>query len=87
MNEKKKCNDNSHIGIYKKGLVKTNAFSHNMQKKVGSVSFYASFSSFLLSSFLYFLVGFDKKVMQVCGDIMGLGAWESFQGPLARCYA
>lgn len=30
MNEKRKCNDNSHIGIYRKGLVKTNAFSHNM---------------------------------------------------------
>jgi len=22
--------------------------------------------------------------MQVCGDIMGLGSWESFQGPLTR---
>jgi hypothetical protein len=31
------------------------------------------FSSF----FLYFLVGFDRKIMQVCGDIMGLRSWES----------
>ncbi len=35
--------------------------------------------------FLSLLVGFDKKNMQVCGDIMGLGLWESFQGPLMRC--
>ncbi len=32
-------------------------------------------------------MGFDKKIMQVCGDIMGLGSWESFQGPLARRHA
>ncbi len=77
MNEKRKCNYNNHIGTYRKGLVKTNTFSHNMQKKVGSLSLYPFLSNFLLSS-LFFLVGFDKKVMQVCGNIMGLGAWESF---------
>jgi hypothetical protein len=60
-----------------KGLVKTNAFSH-MQKKVGSLSFYPFFSSFRFGSFLSFYVGFDKKAMQVCGDIMGPRAWESF---------
>jgi hypothetical protein len=37
------------------------------------------------SFFLFLLVGFNKKVMQVCGDIMGLRSWESFQGPLAKC--
>jgi hypothetical protein len=37
-----------------------------------------------LFSFLSFLVGFNKKIMQVCGDIVGLRAWESFQGPLVR---
>jgi len=36
-------------------------------------------------SFLSFLVGFDKEVMQVCGDIMGPRSWESFQGSLAKC--
>jgi hypothetical protein len=37
------------------------------------------------SFFPIFLVGFDKKIMQVCGNIMGPRSWESFQGPLARC--
>jgi hypothetical protein len=36
------------------------------------------------SSFLSLLASFKKKIMQVCGDIMGPGLWESFQGPLAR---
>jgi hypothetical protein len=39
----------------------------------------------LYFSFLYFLVGFNRRIMQICGDIMGLRSWESFQGPLARC--
>jgi hypothetical protein len=30
------------------------------------------------SPFLFILAGFDKTIMQVCGDIMGLGSWESF---------
>jgi len=34
---------------------------------------------------LVFLVSFDKRFMQVCEDIMGLGLWDSIQGPLARC--
>ncbi len=29
-------------------------------------------------SSLSFLVGLNRKVMQVCGDIMVLGSWESF---------
>jgi hypothetical protein len=36
------------------------------------------------SSFLSFLVSFNKKVVQVCGDITGPRLWESIQGPLAR---
>jgi hypothetical protein len=30
-----------------------------------------------LCSFLSFLAGFDKKILHVCGDIMGCGSWES----------
>jgi hypothetical protein len=29
-------------------------------------------------SFLYLMVGLDKRVMKVCVDIMGLGSWEYF---------
>jgi hypothetical protein len=29
------------------------------------------------SSFMSFLVSFDMRVMQICGDIMGLRSWES----------
>jgi len=36
------------------------------------------------SSFLSFLVKFDRRIIQICGDIMGPRSWESFQGPLAR---
>ncbi len=35
-------------------------------------------------SFMFLLAGFDKKIMQVCEDIMGPGSWEFFQGPLVR---
>jgi hypothetical protein len=35
-------------------------------------------------SFLFFLARFDKKIMQVCEDIMGLGLWEPFEGPLTK---
>jgi hypothetical protein len=35
-------------------------------------------------SFLFLLVGFNKRVMQVYGDITGPRSWESFQGPLVR---
>ncbi len=44
--------------------------------------FYFTRTILFFSSFQSFLVGFDEKVMQVCGDIMGLGSWESFKGPL-----
>jgi len=40
-----------------------------------------SYLSWIISSsfsFLFLLIGFDNKVMQVCGDIMGLGLWESY---------
>jgi len=33
---------------------------------------------------MFRLVGFDKRIMQVCGDIMGSRFWESFQGPLTK---
>jgi hypothetical protein len=33
---------------------------------------------------MFLLVGFNRRVMQVCGDIMGPGLWESFQGLLAK---
>jgi hypothetical protein len=36
------------------------------------------------SVFLSLLAGFERKVMQICGDIEGIGLWESFQGLLAR---
>jgi hypothetical protein len=39
------------------------------------------------SSFPYLLVGFDKRVMQICGDIMGLRSWEFIKGPITRCHA
>ncbi len=31
-------------------------------------------------------MGFDEKIMKVCGDIMGIKSWESFQGSLTRHY-
>jgi hypothetical protein len=39
------------------------------------------------SSFPSLLVNFDRKVMQICGDIMGPGSWEFIRGPLTRCQA
>jgi len=41
---------------------------------------------FLLPSYLFWQI-FDKRIMQVCGDIMGLGLWEFIQGLLMRCQA
>ncbi len=32
----------------------------------------------------HFFVDFDRKIMQICGDIMGPRSWESFQGPLMK---
>ncbi len=46
--------------------------------------FYFTWTILFSFSFLSFLVGFDKRIMQVCGDIMGPRSWESFQGPLVR---
>ncbi len=34
--------------------------------------------------FLSLLVGFNKKVLQVCGNNMGFGSCKSIQGPIAR---
>jgi hypothetical protein len=36
------------------------------------------------SLFMSLLASFDKRIMQVCGDIMGPRSWEFFQGPLMR---
>jgi hypothetical protein len=49
------------------------------------ICFHVSFIDLLISlgqlfiyfSFLFILVSFDNKVMQVCGDIMGPRSWES----------
>ncbi len=41
----------------------------------------------IFSSFLPFLASFDERIMKVCGDIMGIKSWESFQGPLIRHHA
>jgi hypothetical protein len=39
------------------------------------------------SFFMFLLAGFDSRIMQVCGDIMGPESWESLQGLLVRCQA
>jgi hypothetical protein len=36
-------------------------------------------------SFMSFLTSFNKKIMQVCGDIMGPRSGESIQGHLVKC--
>jgi len=36
------------------------------------------------SSLLFLLVGFDKRIIEICGDIIDPKSWESFQGPLMR---
>ncbi len=45
---------------------------------------YLTWIIFLSSHLLFLLASFNKRVMQVCGDIMGLRLWEFFQNPLAR---
>jgi hypothetical protein len=37
-------------------------------------SYFAQTIYFFLS-FLYFFVGFDRRIMHVCGYIIGLGSW------------
>ncbi len=39
---------------------------------------------YIYFSFMFFLASFDRKVVQVCEDIMGLRFRESFQGPLVK---
>jgi len=36
---------------------------------------------------MFFLVGFDRKIMQLCEDTIGPGLWEPSQGPLTKCQA
>jgi len=56
----------------------------DVQVALGILSSYAVRWPFYLtqiippSSFLFLLVCFDKRVMQVCGDIMGTRSWKSF---------
>jgi hypothetical protein len=38
----------------------------------------------LVFCFLSFLANFNKRIMQVCGEIISLESWESIQGPLTR---
>jgi len=38
-------------------------------------------------SFPSFLVSFNKRIMQICGDIMGLRSSEFIKGPLMGCQA
>ncbi len=51
---------------------------------VSFVNLFISHKQYFFFPFLSFLLSFDKKVMQTCADIMGLGLWESIQGPLVR---
>jgi hypothetical protein len=44
-------------------------------------------STFFFIFLLFLLESFDKKILQVCGDNMGLGSWEFIQGPLVGCQA
>ncbi len=45
--------------------------------------FYLDNSSFFFLPI--FLMSFDKRIMLVCGDIMGPRSWEFIQDPLVRC--
>jgi hypothetical protein len=45
---------------------------------------YFTWIIYIFFPFMFRLVGSDKRIMQVCGDIMGLRFWESFQGPLTK---
>jgi hypothetical protein len=51
---------------------------------------YSAFLSHTDNTSFFFLpisfAGFNEKIMKVCGDIMGVKPWESFQGPLTRRY-
>jgi len=46
--------------------------------------YYLTQTILLSFSFLFLLAGFNRRIMQICGDITGPRSWESFQGPLAR---
>jgi len=60
-------------------------FGHFVLKCSSSMFlFHMGSTSFFLR---IFLASFDTRVMQVCGDIVGLGVWEYFLGPLVRCQA
>ncbi len=43
-----------------------------------------SHGQYLFSSILSLLASFDKRIMQIHGDIMGRRSWEYFQNPLTR---
>jgi hypothetical protein len=46
--------------------------------------FYLIRTIFPSSSFLSFLAGFNRKIMSLCRDMMGLGSWEFIQGLLPK---
>jgi len=50
-----------------------------------------TFLSHLDRTYFFFLYvsfgGFNKIIVQVCGDIVGPRSWESIQGPLMKCQA
>ncbi len=46
------------------------------------LTFLSNLNNIYIFNFLYLLVGFDKIVLQICGNNMGLGSWESIQGPI-----
>jgi hypothetical protein len=48
--------------------------------------FYFTWTIYIFFLFVFFM-GFDKRIMYVCGDIMGPRLWEIFQGLLARHHA
>jgi hypothetical protein len=51
-----------------------------------SLTFLFHMNNIFFFLFVFFM-GFDKRIMYVCGDIMGPRLWEIFQGLLARHHA
>jgi hypothetical protein len=45
---------------------------------------YLTWTIFPPSSFIYIFMSFNKRVMQLCEDIMGPRFWEFIQGSLVR---
>jgi hypothetical protein len=45
---------------------------------------YFTWTILFFFSLLSLLAGLDEIFLQICVDIMGLGSWKSFQGPLMK---